>query len=255
MLGMMVMGISVQAASWQDSPQLAQVFRDAGVNGTFVLYDVKAGRLQGHNRSRADIRYVPASTFKIPNSLIGLITGVVQDVDEVLPWGGGPALFPQWERDMPLREAIVVSNVPLYRGLARRIGKERMQHALEQLDYGNRETGEVIDRFWLDGPLAISAVEQTQFLARLAQGTLPVDTGAQQAVREILRLEQGDGWSLHGKTGWQNAPDAGVGWWVGWVQKGEAIYTFAFNFDMRGKEDADKRVSLGKACLQALGVL
>jgi beta-lactamase class D len=30
-------------------------------------------------------------------------------------------------------------------------------------------------------------------------------------------VDAGLGWSLHAKTGWQNAPGAGVGWWVGWV--------------------------------------
>ncbi|KAK0358164.1 hypothetical protein LTR94_036533, partial [Friedmanniomyces endolithicus] len=36
------------------------------------------------------------------------------------------------------------------------------------------DAGSVIDAFWLDGPLKISALEQTRFLGRLAQGKLPV---------------------------------------------------------------------------------
>src|SRR5690606_10185028 len=116
--------------------------------------------------------FVPASTFKIPNTLIGLATGAVKSVDEIFPYGGQPQPFKTWEKDMGLREAITLSNVPVYQELARRIGLERMQLNLLNMDFGNNEIGTVVDRFWLDGPLKISAVEQTRFLAKLAQGQL-----------------------------------------------------------------------------------
>lgn len=151
-----------QAAEWRDSPQLAELFKREGVSGTFVVHDLAADTYTVHDRNRALTRYVPASTFKIPNSLIGLSLGVVSSVDEVLPYGGKPARRPEWAQDMPLREAIKVSNVPVYQGLARRIGLERMRRALQQLDYGNTDPGSTVDTFWLDGPLKISAFEQTR---------------------------------------------------------------------------------------------
>ena len=245
----------VQAMEWNENSRVAELFKAAGVTGTFVLYDVKTQRFSGHNQARAETQFIPASTFKIANSLIGLAVGAVSSVDEKLPYGGQPQSYKMWERDMGLREAIVMSNVPIYRELARRIGLERMRDGVEKLGYGNQQIGTVVDRFWLDGPLAISAVEQTQFLAQLAQGRLPFDPKVQQDVRDILLLERTDQWTLHGKTGWQNAPGAGVGWWVGWVQKGDAVYSFAVNLDVRSQADADQRVALGKASLQALGVL
>jgi len=82
----------------------------------------------------------------------------------------------------------------------------------------------VVDTFWLRGALAISAVEQTRFLDRLARQLLPFPLQAQRAVREITLVEQGPGWELHAKTGWQNGPNPGVGWWVGWVEKGGRSY-------------------------------
>ena len=255
MFGLTLLGSSLPAADWQESPQVAELFKKAGVEGTFVLLDVKADRLVGHNQDRAETQLVPASTFKIPNSLIGLSTGAVKNVDEKLPFGGKPQPYPQWERDMGLREAIPMSNVPIYQALARRIGLERMREGVEKLDYGNQQIGNVVDRFWLDGPLKISAIEQAHFLARLAQGQLPLDADVQKAVREIVLLEQTDQWKLHGKTGWENAPEAGTGWWVGWMEKDDAIYAFALNLAVRTKADGDKRVPLGKASLKALGVL
>jgi beta-lactamase class D len=113
------------STNWKDSAEVAELFESAGVAGAFVLYDVDAGRFIGHNQTRAKVRFVPASTFKIPNSLIGLSVGAVKSVDDVLPYGGKPQPFDAWEKDMGLREAIALSNVPIYQELARRVGLER----------------------------------------------------------------------------------------------------------------------------------
>ncbi|MDD5035411.1 MAG: class D beta-lactamase [Methylococcaceae bacterium] len=245
----------VHALAWQESPEVGKLFADAGLQGTFVLYDADADRLIGHDRIRAETRFVPVSTFKIPHSLIGLAMGAVKNVDEVLPYGGKPQPFKAWEQDMGLREAIKASNIPVYQELARRIGLQRMRDGLDRLDYGNAEIGAVVDDFWLLGPLKISAVEQTRFLVRLARDELPFPKEIQAAVREIVRLEQGDGWTLYGKTGWADAPNPGLGWWVGWVIKENHPYGFALNIDMTQPSDAAKRIELGKASLKALGVL
>ncbi|EKU80815.1 hypothetical protein HMPREF9710_03982 [Massilia timonae CCUG 45783] len=243
------------AIVWRDDAKIAEMFDQAGVTGTFVVHDVATGEYVGHDRQRAAIRYVPASTYKIPNSLIGLATGAVSSVDEVLPYGGGPTYLPQWARDMPLREAIRISNVPVYKELARRIGMPRMREGLRRLDYGNMDAGSVIDAFWLDGPLKISALEQTRFLGRLAQGKLPFPKAAMAAVREIVR--QDDHANLYAKTGWYMPDDRKnqIGWWVGWVEKDGKVYAFALNVDITDDTVAAKRVPLGKAALQALGLL
>ena len=244
-----------QTLEWRDSPALTQVFAQAGVPGTFVLYDVERDLLLGHDRTRAQTRYVPASTFKIAHSLIGLATGAVSSVDEVFAYDGKPRFLKSWERDMGLREAIKLSNVPVYQELARRIGLARMREQLAPLGFGNGQVGEVVDQFWLRGPLAISAVEQTQFLARLAQGRLPMSSAIQAQVRQISQLEQGDGWTLYGKTGWATSVKPGIGWWVGWLERDGRLYSFALNMPMEDLADANKRVELGKASLHALGLL
>lgn len=243
------------ALDWQDSPEIGQLFKAAGVEGTFVVYDVAAQRLVGHDRVRANARFTPASTFKIPNTLIGLSVGAVRNVDEVLPWDGKPQPFKAWEQDMSLRDAISASNAAIYQELARRIGLERMRDHVARIGYGSAEIGPRVDDFWLIGPLKISAVEQTQFLAKLAESTLPFPSDVQESVREIIRLEQRGSLTLYGKTGWENAPEPGTGWWVGWVKKGGDVYPFALNIDIRQASDASKRVELGKASLQALGLL
>ncbi|WP_094708027.1 class D beta-lactamase [Hahella sp. CCB-MM4] len=239
------------AIDWQQSPEIEKLFKNAGVEGTFVLYDVSEQRYIGHKQSRAETRFIPASTFKIANTLIGLTVGAIENVDEVLPYGGKPQPLDIWEKDMSLREAIPISNVPIYQELARRIGLERMSSKVKRLKYGNADIGQVVDRFWLDGPLKISAVEQTGFLSELAQNQLSFPLDAQNHTREIVKLEQGYGWTLYGKTGWGND----IGWWVGWVEKGDHIYAFALNINMYSASEAKKRIVLGKASLREVGVL
>jgi beta-lactamase class D len=246
----------LSARTYREVPALAKVFTEQGVAGTFVLFDAATDTIFVSNETRAKKRFAPASTFKIANSLIGLDVGAVKSVDEVLPYGGKPQRIKEWERDMGLREAIKVSNVAIYQELARRIGLERMREGVRKLAYGNMEIGGAVDRFWLDGPLAISAVEQTEFLHRLVKGSLPISPDAVRAVREITLLEKTETYELHGKTGWVFSPTAPqTGWWVGWIERENKVYPFALNIDMMKDADAAKRIQIGRECLKVLGKL
>jgi beta-lactamase class D len=254
--------LALRAASESDVEVRADLkvpFEQQHVKGVIVICDSATGKVLTNDSERARKQYIPASTFKIPNSLIGLNVGAVKGIDEVLPYGGKPQHFKEWEQDMNLREAIKVSNVAVYQELARRIGVERMQGALRDLRYGNMEAGPVVDQFWLSGPLKISALEQTQFLARLASGSLPVSKQAGADVKEITVLEKSAAAALHAKTGWCIAyrPGPDLGWWVGWVEEVSSgkVVTFALNIDMAGKADIAKRQIIGKACLKIAGVV
>jgi beta-lactamase class D len=152
---------------------------------------------------------------------------------------------------MGLRDAIKISNVPIYQELARRIGLEQMKHNVIKADYGNNLIGNNVDDFWLKGPLKISALEQTIFLSRLAQTSLPFPKEAQSNVRAIIKLEEGRDWSLYGKTGWANS----IGWWVGWVEKQSRVFSFAVNIDMPDIKDAHKRTDIGVSALHILGLV
>lgn len=243
--------VIAQAQEWRDNAKIAAAFSGIPGGGTFVLYDVETGKFVGYNRERATKRFVPASTFKIANSLIGLSTGAIESVDEILPFTGGPQAIKDWERNMSLREAVAISNVPIYQELARRVGLERMRDAVAGLNYGNADVGGSVDTFWLRGPLQISALEQCLFLADLATGRLPLPQQAQKEVRDIILLKEKGEWELYGKTG----AASGVGWWVGWVKQDSKVYAFALNMDMVDyRRDGPLRVEIGRACLQTLGL-
>jgi beta-lactamase class D len=252
-LAVMACGRDPLAAGATQRADLEAVFTENGVAGTFALYDVD--HLTLINAERAQTRLVPASTFKIANTIVALETGVVKDENEIIPYGGRPQPFKTWEKDMSMREAITLSAVPIYQELARRIGLERYGEWLARLDFGNRQTGTIVDTFWLDGPLEISAVEEARFAARLAQQKLDASIRSQSIARDIIRLESRDGKVLYGKTGWRFSSTPNLGWWTGWVEQNGKISAFSLNIDMPAATDAPKRVAIGKTMLAKLGVL
>jgi len=254
-IAMMACGRDPSAAGSTERADLEAVFAENGLAGTFVLYDVAADHLTLVDGKRAGRRFVPASTFKIANTVIALETGVVKDENEIIPYGGQPQPFKTWEKDMSMREAIALSAVPIYQELARRIGLDRYREWLARLDFGNRQTGTIVDTFWLDGPLEISAVEEARFVARLAQQKLDASVRSQSIARDIIRLESRDGRVLYGKTGWRFSSAPNLGWWTGWVEQHGKISAFSLNIDMPAATDAPKRVAVGKAMLSRLGVL
>jgi beta-lactamase class D len=103
--------------------------------------------------------------------------------------------------------------------------------------------------------LKISASEQARVLARLALDQLPFPPETQAAVRDIVKLEEGPGWTLYGKTGTADKNDPDLGWRAGWIEKNGRVYGFALNIDLDRPEDSAKRVDLVRASLKALGLL
>ncbi|HYU16800.1 MAG TPA: penicillin-binding transpeptidase domain-containing protein [Candidatus Acidoferrum sp.] len=198
----------------------ADRFRAHGVEGAFVLLDTETGKLTLLHDRVARRRYIPQSTFKIANTLIGLETGVIPDEHFSLRWDGVQREVPDWNRDQDLASAMKFSVVWFYQEVARRIGKERMTAWVKKLGYGNRTiAGGAIDRFWLDGPLRISPVEQVDFLRRLCAGNLPVEREHADLVLRLIELERGPNWVLRGKTGLGRDHDRAIGWLVGVVER------------------------------------
>ncbi len=243
-------------AAWREAPQLAELFKSAGLNGSFVLYDREENTLSGCNFERAGVRYLPASTFKILNSLIAFETGVVKDAAEVLPYGGGAQPVKVWERDMNLKEAMAVSNVPLYQGVARRVGHARMAEYVRKVAYGNAQIGDKVDDFWLKGPLEISILEQIRFINSLNLGDLPFSPRSQDLLREIMPREAKgkSGATIFYKTGLASAAAPPVGWVAGWVELDGKSYPFALNFDITRDEAVPLRLEIMRNALTLLSL-
>ena len=248
--------LNTHAQPSSDAAKIAALFTAAGASGVFVLHDLQTGRLLISDPQRGEQRFIPASTFKMLNALIALQAGVVSGPDEVFKWDGQPSFIKSWERDLTLTEAMRESAVPIYQEVARRIGQQRMQQFVNATDFGNNNIGQAIDRFWLDGPLAISAIEEARFTARLAQGQLPFDQAVQAKVRAMLPSEKTADYHLFGKTGWAKDQQPMIGWYSGWVERADGErFAFSLNMDIASSAELGKRQALAKAALVALQII
>jgi beta-lactamase class D len=237
---------------------LAKRFAEEGTAGTFVGYKTDDYLIIASDKDRSGQAFLPASTFKIPNSLIALETGVVGDPDkDVFKWDGVKRSIEAWNQDHTLRSAIAASAVPVYQEIARRIGAERMQKYVDLFEYGNRNIGGGIDQFWLTGDLRIDPVQQIDFVDRLRRGVLPVSKRSQDLVRDILPVTKAGDATIRTKTGLLGAElgKPSLGWVVGWAEKGSAQTVFALNMDIREPRHVASRMKLAQQCLADIAAI
>jgi len=242
--------VSYQRSEFRDD--LAKRFFDLGTTGTFVGYKVDDYLIIASDKVRSGEGKLPASTFKIPNSIIALETGVVEDPDkDVFKWDGVTRSIEAWNKDHTLRSAIAVSAVPVYQEIARRIGPERMQKYVDLMDYGNRDIGGGIDQFWLTGNLRIDPVQQIDFLDRLRRGVLPVSKRSQELTRDILPVTKVGDATIRAKSGLLGAEQGkpSLGWMVGWAEKGNMQTVFAMNMDCKEPAHIAARMTVTQQCL------
>ncbi len=249
-------GFSASSSDLTTRPRWQEHFDAKSVRGTFVLFEPERDRYLVFNEARARQRFTPASTFKIANAAIGLEEGSISDEKEIFPWDGKPKLRAAWERDHTLDTGMRESVVWMFQEVARRTGKERMKEWLARLDYGNKDISGGIDLFWLQGGLRVSAMEQVDFLRKLAQGELPMSQRSQRLVRNALVVEKMRAYTLYAKTGTSGAAKDPVGWWVGWVEKkGRPVAHFAMNFTPAKNTRFEDRFSIARAILGEAGAL
>lgn len=231
----------------KEHPEWKTYFDHYGVEGCFEFYDNNKEMAYYYNRERCNTRYSPASTFKIFNSLVGLQTSIAPDEQMVIKWDGVQRWNPDWNKDLTMKEAFKVSAVPYYQELARRIGREEMQHYLDTVQYGNMRIGDSIDQFWLNDTLKITADEQVGFMKRLYHGELPFNERAQRIVKSMMLQKESADYKLYYKTGWYKGGATDLLWIVGFIEKIERLknvetgkiegiphpYFFALNFTSR----------------------
>ncbi len=206
----------------------------SGYNGMFLLRDVKKGKTFVYNSDRAKTRLTPESTFKIPNALIGLQVKAVRDEYDVKRWDGVVREIDAWNRDHTLGSAMRESAVWYYQTMARDIGEERMTEWLQKISYGNRDISGGIDQFWLGSSLQISPLEQADFLEKLYKEELPFDKPVMKTVKRMMIQDEGDHFTLYGKTGSNAAGD--LGWYVGFIETDKHAYVFVTNLNGTGAD-------------------
>lgn len=243
----------------KEDDSLKKYFDDNNVNGCFALYNNASNNFTIYNLKRyRDSNFLPASTFKIVNSLIGLQEGKIVNDNMVIKWDGVKRPIESWNKDLTMYEAFRVSCVPYYQEVARRIGKERMQFWLDSLSYGTRKINTAIDTFWLDNSLKITPDEELGLVKKLYFNQLPFFKINQEIVKRAMLFENDANYRLGYKTGWGKTENGNhLAWVTGWVEENNHPYFFVLNFES-AVPDADIpaiRMNILKGILQQLGFL
>jgi beta-lactamase class D len=89
-------------------------FSQEKVQGCFMLFDNGHTHVDVYNLPRTQQRFLPASTFKIMKSLVGLETGVISDTSMVIKWDSVVRKNKDWNEDLTMGQAFRVSAVPYY---------------------------------------------------------------------------------------------------------------------------------------------
>lgn len=239
-----------------EQTELRAHFQAENVQGTIALFDTSTSELVCSDLERCSHAQRPASTFKIPHTLIGLETGALSSAESPLPWDGAETGVTDWNQDHTLRSAFRTSCVPCYQQVARIVGESSMQNWLLHLGYGNHLHTGGIDQFWLSGDLRITALEQIDFLWRLDAAELPVHESSRAILEDILLEEEGDDFVLRAKTG-LSKKESPIGWYVGWVElKKRRVYFATLLEDNPAELDlVPLRRSVTLRVLRAIGVL
>ncbi len=240
-------------------PEWSKFFTERGIDSAcFEVYDNTHDQVFVYNLDRASRQFSPASTFKIFNSLVALETNLAPDIDYIIKWDGVERWNKNWNQDLDMKAAFEYSAVPYYQALARKIGRDTMQHYLDTMNYGNKTIGDSIDQFWLDGSLQITPDEQVGFLKRMYFDKLPLSKRSQRLVRSLMLHEVTDDYKLSYKTGTYSVGEKYICHLVGYLEKIEIQknvetkqeetnfrpYFFSMSFETKDKNvDFDKNIA------------
>ncbi len=222
-----------------EDQSLEKYFTENKVTGCFGMYNNSTNQFTFYNKKRfTDSSYLPASTFKIVNSLIGLQTGVISSDSMIIKWDSIKRNVEAWNKDLSMYEAFRVSAVPYYQEVARRIGKERMEFWMDTVNYGAGAKDTVfristaIDTFWLDNTLKLTPDEELGLVKMLYFNQLPFFKTYQEKVKRAMLFENTTAYRLAYKTGWGKKENGNhLAWIAGWVEENNHPYFFVLNFE------------------------
>lgn len=201
--------------------------------GCALFWDEKSNTYYEYNAYLLDLRTSPCSTFKIPNTVIGLKQGVIQNEKSIIKWDGKKRFFSFWNQDLNLQQAFAFSAVWYFEKIAAQVGLEEMNKAVQEINYGNNDLSSG-GTFWIDSSLKISPREQVNFLKRLFNGQIQgYGTKEINILKNIMYRGDLKTGKLYGKTG--TSKNNNNGWFVGfWENNGQRLY-FALRL-YRGSE-------------------
>lgn len=212
------------------SQELQNIIDSSNVSGSILIYNLQTNTYYSNDFEWANVGHLPASTFKVPNSIIALETGVVENESTIFKWDGEKRRLSIWDQDLTFKEAFHYSCVPCYQEIARKVGVSRMKEFISRFDYGKMiiDTNS-IDVFWLEGDSKVTQFEQIDFLKKFYLNELNLSERTNGIMRRLMIIETNENFILSGKTGWSIRNDNNNGWFVGYLEKEDEVYFFAVN--------------------------
>lgn len=242
----LLIAVSVHA----ENNKIDRIYSSNAISGSILIESMDGKIKYQHNVSDKEA-FIPASTFKIPNTLMILEEGLIKEQSDVIKWDGKERDYPAWNKDQTLKSAFQVSCVWCYQRYARLVGDKKYHAYLQKFDYGNQLTGPDIARFWLDGDLRISVKQQINFLRRVYVEDLPVEKQHIKTLKNIMFSEQTETYKLWSKTGWSGKN----GWYVGYLVTNNQTWFFANHIEVKSKSDLKLRKKLVMEAFKILNII
>ena len=247
------------AAFKVESKPLKEIVESARLKGAILIFDESQNRYYSNDFDWAESGQLPASTFKIPNSLIVIETATLQGASDTIYWHGEERMFDSWAEDMTLKDAFFRSCLPCYQQLTRKMGFANMKKYTSEFEYGEMVFDSTsFDSFWVKGDSKINQFQQIEFLRKFYHSELPISKRTETIVKNMIREPLGE-FQLSAKTGWSIQNEIDNGWYVGFLEAKETTYFFATNvspgngFDRNDFSAIRKKITMES--LKALGIV
>lgn len=245
-----------------EDSSLKKYFDSAAVSGSFGMFDNGQGHFTIYNLPRfRDSAYLPAATFDILQSLIGVQTGLVKDDSALIVTAltsidmananrgyvkadSAQLLSSQLPANTQICDAPMItlqlafqySCEKAFGQLAQRIGKDTLKKWIDSLGYGNKNISGPIDSFWLNNHLKVTSDEQLGLVKKLYFDQLPFFQHTQVVVRRMMQRESNANYQLYYKTAVGVKEDGhAIGWVTGWIEENKHPYFFVLNLESAGQ--------------------
>jgi beta-lactamase class D len=223
---------------------LNYLLQEKDYDGVILLYDYEKDKLYTSHLNKTDKRVLPASTFKILNTLIFLDLGVVTDTSTVLEWNGKEykhkgKKIEAWCKDTNLADAFKNSTVWYYKALGNPISLSHYKKVMKKNKYGKiyGRDKEEID-FWNKGnKIGVSARDQIKFLVKLRDNKLKFKVEHQNLVKDLMIVDSTKDYILRAKSGWTETEGSkfrgglDLGWYIGYIEYVDNSYFFAIRLE------------------------
>ena len=234
---------------------LDSVYKASNLEGTMLIFDAKQNINYCYNSSNFNVRYSPASTFKIFNTLVAFETGIVKDSSTTISWDKKIRKPDYWNQDLSIKRAFRYSAVWAYQCLAWQAGYANFSKWMKACNYGNANCEGAIDQFWLNDSLRITVDEQLNFLKQLKENKLPFSEKAVRQTKEIMFEEKTSKGNLFAKTGWAGNDKQDLGWYIGWIENDKQLLYFVqliTSDDLNNSKFAGSRKEISLSILNKL---